>query len=121
MPTIYKHFTQKEAQGIEPSLMLLLDSARDKAGIPFIIISGLRTIAQNNASGGVSESAHLADASGLSQAVDLACTASVNRFKMVKALLDVGFNRIGIYQNHIHADESSALPQSVMWYADSTL
>lgn len=113
MQPTYKYFKPSEIIGLKPELVALLDKARDIAGVPFSITSGLRTPSQNASAGGVENSAHL-----LGKAVDIHCPSSVNRLKMVKALLEVGFKRIGIGKDFIHADignSSDNLPEDVMW------
>lgn len=110
MPPKYRWFSEKEAEGLSPDLMAMADMARAKAGIPFIITSGLRTAEENKKAGGADDSAHLTG-----EAFDLRCSDSVSRFKMVKALLESGFLRIGIYEKHIHADVSRTLPFGVFW------
>jgi zinc D-Ala-D-Ala carboxypeptidase len=108
---VAKHFTDAEIVGLQPQLVEMLDAARDAAGVPFVITSGLRTPEQNSAAGGVQDSAHLR---GL--AVDLADFDPATRFAIVKSLLAVGFTRIGVYADgHLHCDCDSSLPQSVMW------
>ena len=106
----YKYFSDKEIIGLKPELVLLLDQAREIAGIPFKLNSGKRTVEQNEKAGGVKDSAHL---SGL--AVDIACTTDSNRHKIVTALLTVGFNRIGIAKTFLHADVSNDKSQNVIW------
>jgi len=105
MPIFPKHFSKNEIKGLNDQLVLMLDLAREKAGIPFIITSGLRTQDQNIAVNGVKDSAHL---KGL--AVDLKCINSKDRFKMIFALLDVGFTRIEIAPLHIHIDIDNTKP-----------
>lgn len=113
---IWKHFTENEVKGLDVGLVGLLDQARDRAGVPFIITCGLRTPSQNNLlAESVKDSAHLTG-----NAVDLACADSQTRFLMIKALLDVGFTRIGVYSAHLHADNSRDLPQNVFWYVHGT-
>ena len=114
----WKFFTDDESKDIEPELMSKLDTARAVAQIPFIITCGLRTPEQNQAAGGVSDSAHLADANGLSQAVDIFCDNSSDRWKMVFALKEAGLKRIVIEQKHIHVDISLTLPQNVLAVLD---
>ena len=98
------------------SLCLMLDDARDIAGVPFLITCGLRTPEQNTVlPESVQNSAHLTG-----NAVDLACSDSRARYSMLRGLMLVGFNRIGIYAGHLHADNSSTLPQSVCWYVQGT-
>lgn len=106
----YKYFSEKEVVGLDPSLVQMLDKAREIAGVPFKINSGIRTKTQNTNAGGVEDSSHL---TGL--AVDLACTTSSNRFKMVTALLSVGFNRIGLGETFIHVDIDKSKVGNVIW------
>lgn len=94
-----KYFKDSEVQGLDPKLVLMLDDAREFAGIPFVITSGLRTPEHNEMIGGVQDSAHL---KGL--AVDLRCRNSNERFLIIKGLMEAGFNRIEICANHIHTD-----------------
>lgn len=87
-----------------------LDDARDIAGIPFIVNSGSRCVAHNKAEGGKSNSAHLKG-----WAVDIAADNSRARYKIVMALLTVGFRRIGIAKKFIHADMDPTKPQEVVF------
>lgn len=106
----YKFFKDHEIEKLNIQLVMLLDYAREKAGIPFVITSGFRTEEENDIAGGVSNSAHL---KGL--AVDIRAKTSQERFKIVSALFDVGFPRIGVYKTHIHADLDATLPQKVLF------
>lgn len=100
MPPQYRFFSPKEAEGLSPDLMAMLDMARAKAGVPFKILSGLRTEEQNKRAGGKSNSTHL-----LGLAVDLSTPDDTIRFKVVKALFDVGFRRIEVSKDgHTHCD-----------------
>ena len=77
----------------------MLDLARLLAGVPFKISSGYRCKKHNLEVGGVKNSAHL---KGL--AVDIEVLDSVSRLKILRALVIVGFNRIGISKGFIHVD-----------------
>ena len=113
---LLKWFTPEEVLGLDPGLCEMLDEARGQAGIPFVITCGLRSSQQNAAlPESVKDSAHLTG-----NAVDLACSDSQSRFLLVKALLSVGFKRVGVYSAHIHADNSLTLPQNVIWYVQGT-
>lgn len=108
----YKHFKDSEVEGLNEDFCKKLDQAREIANVPFRITSGRRTLLQNEQiTGSAKDSAHL---EGL--AVDLFCDQSQARFKIIDALLSVGFCRIGVYMDgHIHVDLSSSLPQNVFW------
>jgi uncharacterized protein YcbK (DUF882 family) len=105
----FKWFTPEKDPlmvGLAPELMSKLDTAREVAGIPFFITSGLRSCAANAAAMGADRSAHIR---GL--AVDLGLGHLVEggerdgaRFRMVQALLSAGFVRIFLYQAHLHVD-----------------
>lgn len=88
-----------------------LTKAREIAGIPFIINSGYRCPKHNKAVGGVDNSSHV-----LGYAVDIKVTSTRNRFLILNALLEVGFNRIGIYNTFIHADVDPTKSSNVVWY-----
>lgn len=107
--TEYKHFSAKEVAGLDPTLVKLLDWARDRAGVPFILTSGKREPGI-----GVENSAH---EDGL--AVDIRARDSRTRYKILQALLWVGFHRIGIYDRHIHADIDPDKPPEVVWFGIS--
>jgi len=99
---------------IVPLLIELLDAARLRAGIPFYITSGYRCPKHNQAAGGHPRSMHL-----LGAAADIRVASSVERYRILEALLRVGFRRIGIYPYWIHADIGDYLgiaPTEVIWY-----
>jgi len=89
--------------------LFVLDEAREFAGIPFIINSAYRSpdhpLSIKNPS-----SSHI---KGL--AVDIKATDSITRFKIVKALIEVGFTRIGIADTFIHVDLDFDKTQNVIW------
>ncbi len=87
--------------------------ARVLAGVPFVVNSWTRCKAHNKDVGGSATSSHL-----LGLATDIATPDSATRFIILKALLDVGFERIGIYPNFIHVDSDTSKPAGVMWYHD---
>lgn len=110
---MYCHFNEvqdPEIIGLEPTLISMLDRARTLADTPFIITSGLRSVEHNKKVGGVENSAHL---SGLG--ADIQCSDSQNRFKMIQALLLIGFKRIEIARGHIHVDIDNTKDQEVIF------
>jgi uncharacterized protein YcbK (DUF882 family) len=88
----------------------MIDKARALYGKPIIVTSGFRTESHNEKVGGVESSSHL---KGL--AVDVACAESKDRFEMLTALLEVGFNRIGVASAFIHVDIDKNKSQNVIW------
>lgn len=102
----YKHFTDREVDGLDPTFIEKLDKARDIAGIPFVITSGYRTPEKNQSViGAVPDSSHL---KGL--AVDLRVTSSREAALVIDAAKSAGIDRRGIYVDsywnprHIHID-----------------
>lgn len=104
------YFKPEEIVGLDSDFVSKLILARKRAGVPFIITSGFRSIKDNEQVMGVSRSAHT---KGL--AVDLRVQDSRTKFKIVKSLIFEGFTRIGVYDKHIHVDADSTLHQEVLW------
>ena len=103
-----KYFKEIETN-MSKEFLFVLDEAREIAGIPFIINSAYRSpehpLSIKNPS-----SSHI---KGL--AVDIKATDSKKRFKIVQALLKVGFTRIGIADTFIHVDLDLDKTQNVIW------
>lgn len=103
-----KYFSEIE-NNMNKDFLFVLDEAREFAGIPFVINSAYRSpehpLSIKNPS-----SSHI---KGL--AVDIKATDSITRFKIVKALIDVGFTRIGIADTFIHVDLDLDKTQNVIW------
>jgi len=103
-----KYFSEIE-NNMNKDFLFVLDEAREFAGIPFVINSAYRSpehpLSIKNPS-----SSHI---KGL--AVDIKATDSITRFKIVKALIEVGFTRIGIADTFIHVDLDLDKTQNVIW------
>jgi zinc D-Ala-D-Ala carboxypeptidase len=104
-----KYFKEIE-QGMNVGFLTMLDSARELAGIPFVINSAFRTEEHNKKVGGKPNSSHL---KGL--AVDIKATNSRTRFLVLNALIAAGFNRIGIADTFIHVDFDLTKDKDVIW------
>lgn len=115
-----KYFTRDEFRfhgDVEPApeLVRKLDEARGVAtmlagrNVPFVITSGIRAPRKNLLAGQL-DSAHTTG-----HAVDIRAWKSRDRFFIIKALILQGFNRLGIYDRHIHVDNSPAHDQDVCW------
>jgi zinc D-Ala-D-Ala carboxypeptidase len=103
-----KYFSEIK-NNMNKDFLFVLDEAREFAGIPFVINSAYRSpehpLSIKNPS-----SSHI---KGL--AVDIKATDSKTRFKIVKALIEVGFTRIGITDTFIHVDLDLDKTQNVIW------
>lgn len=95
---------------INLTFIQMLDEARAIAGVPFNINSGFRCEEHNTYVGGSPSSSHLKGV-----AVDLGALTSASRYKIISALLAVGFNRIGIADTFIHVDYDLDKSQNVIW------
>lgn len=92
------------------SFLNRLNSARELAGIPFHINSGVRCPAHNKRCNGAETSSHLTG-----WACDIECEDSRTRSIILRALLSVGFNRMGIADSFIHVDCDPIKVGNVTW------
>lgn len=95
---------------MQESTLLMLEEARYFADMPFVINSAVRTEAHNAKVGGKPNSAHTRG-----YAVDIKVRNGLERMKVVNALLQAGFTRIGVARTFVHADNDPSLPQNVLW------
>lgn len=92
-------------------LLQRLDTVRTMARVPMVVTSSYRR---------GDKAAH-----GSGTAVDVADNSAGRpvssrwRMAVVRAALAVGFNRIGIYDRHVHLDVDETLPQEVLWVGES--
>ena len=87
-----------------------LTKAREIASIGFKITSGYRTPDHNEKVGGVSNSSHT-----LGHAVDIYAPTSRQKYIIINALLQAGFNRIGVAKNFIHVDDDPSKNEDVIF------
>lgn len=115
-----KYFNESEFIRCTPScsindmdieFMDLLDRLREKAEIPLIINCAYRSKEWDISKGRSGNSAHT---KGL--AVDIRCYDSTNRYRIIKAAIELGITRIGIGNGFIHIDNDKSLPQNIIWY-----
>ena len=106
-----KYFKElSDLDKMDKEFLFKLDRAREVAQIPFKINSAYRTPEHNAKIGGKPNSSHL---KGL--AVDISATDSRQRFIVLKALIEVGFNRIGVAKTFIHVDDDKDKSPEVVW------
>ncbi len=95
----WTYFTDNEFQGLDMELCAMLDMARSKAGIPFRLTATTQG----------THVAHSAHYKGLAVDIGLGHIGEGfdrdhARFRIVKALFDVGFKRVETAPLHVHAD-----------------
>ena len=95
---------------IDPELAQKLDTAREIAGIPFYINSGVRCSKHNADVGGAKGSSHLTG-----KAADIRADTGKKYFAILRGLIGAGFTRIGLGGNYIHVDVDKAKPQDTVW------
>lgn len=118
MSLLTKNFTSEEMackcgckqERMDMSFMLKLQEARNMAGVSFSIASGYRCAKHNAEVGGVDDSAHTAG-----RAADVFTPDSHARYIVLKALLGVGFKRIGVAGSFIHCDTDDTKAAEVAW------
>jgi len=95
---------------MDSDFLQMLDMAREIANIPFKINSGYRTKEHNKKVGGKSDSSHL-----VGKAVDIAYSNSRDRWIIITALQEAGFNRLGIAKTFVHTDSDQTKSRNVIW------
>jgi hypothetical protein len=125
-----KHFNLSEfdspdsvgsGKNMNPKFLEMLDEAREiieiehnqqnpNNKIVFKLNSAFRTEKHNKKVNGKSNSSHLKG-----YAADISAIYPEHRFKIVNALIKVGFNRIGIAKTFIHCDNDPSKPVNVIW------
>ena len=114
-----KYFKEDEFNRCSPSCSLQdmkqttiskLDTAREVAGIPFVLTSAYRSSEHDRSKGRSGTGAQT-----IGRAIDIRCNTSRNRFLVVNALLKAGFKRIGVGKTFVHADDSETHDQEVIW------
>lgn len=87
-----------------------LDTARFIAGVPFVLTSAYRSVAWEKAKGRTGDGAHTTG-----EAVDIKTPDLASRYKILFGLIKAGFNRIGIADGYIHADDCPRKTKEVVW------
>lgn len=105
---------------ISLSFVKRLQAARTIAGISFVIATGARCPKENERVGGVDDSAHVPDfmPDKQSHASDINAETSREKFKIISALLKVGFTRIGVMEDGVHVDSADMIgfkSENLIW------
>ena len=100
---------------VDAKFILKLQYARSLADIGFTITSGCRCPSYNKAEGGFNNSDHLTTESLACEGVDILCTNSHDRYKIINAALKAGFERLGLGRTFVHLGLAERNPQEVLW------
>ena len=92
-------------------LLMTLELMRHQLGREITVHSGPRCAFWNEKEGGEPTSAHLTG-----DAADLACGSGAERWDMLDAARQAGFQRLGIGRTFLHVDVSNTLPGKVVWH-----
>jgi len=110
----YKEFDSPDQAGsyehMDVEFLNKLAQARKIAAVGFKITSGYRSPEHNEKVGGVPNSSHT-----LGHAVDIYAPTSRQKYIIINALLQAGFDRIGIAKNFIHVDDDPSKNEDVIW------
>jgi len=101
---------------ISPVLASRLDYMRLLYGAPIKVTGSWRATGED---GRISE--HQENIDGEWEGVDIACRSSRERFGLLRAAFQANFERIGIYDKHLHLGVATArrFPQEVSWLGKS--
>lgn len=99
---------------VDPAALDKLEKARVLAGVPFVITSTYRTPEHSLEVGGLNNDAHTEDPNS---AFDIKCPDHSIRARIIYALVQAGFRRVGINEKngHVHVDDSEKLPKPAFW------
>lgn len=95
-------------------LLATLEAIRGLFGQPISITSGYRCPPHNAEVGGVFPSEHTLE-DELTDAADIVCLGDRARYDLLKILITLKVQRIGIGKNFIHVGASQTLPAPCIW------
>lgn len=112
-------FSDEEFEACSPSCsrsqindasLARLDLCRSIAKTPFVLSSAYRSREYEISKGRSGNGAHTEG-----RAFDIRCVDASIRMRIVRAALEVGFQRIGIGKTFVHLDDSPNLKHEVIW------
>jgi len=86
---------------LDPLFRIALEKLESSCGVELEITSGFRAGERG--------------CHGRAMAVDIRCSDSMLRYKIVAEAIRQGFRRIGVYNAHVHLDLCIDLPCPVIW------
>jgi zinc D-Ala-D-Ala carboxypeptidase len=101
------------------NFLVMIDHARTLAGVPFVINSGYRTKAYNQALIKRGEPASPDSSHMKGIAADIAVSPQ-NRTRVIDACIEAGFKRIGVANSFIHVDIDKDKASPAVWGYSTT-
>lgn len=98
-------------QDMDQEFMNALDRVRYIAGIPLILNCAYRSVAWEKSKGRSGTGDH-----PQRKGVDIRCQSDRNRWLIVQAAIQSGFNRIGIAKTFIHLGMGNGTPRVIWMY-----
>lgn len=89
-----------DMEQMNTAFMDRLQTARTLAGVPFILNSAFRSVDYELSQNRTGKSLHTAG-----RAVDIKCVDAGTRYRIIEALIAVGFHGIGVGNTFIHVDD----------------
>ena len=120
-----KYFTLQEfdssdkpgsGKNMDKDFLEMIDCAREEAQIPFKINSGFRTEAKNKEIYRLLQKTPVKSSHLKGYAADIRCNDSHQRSIIVRALINVGFTRLGIASTFIHVDNDPDKADAIWVY-----
>jgi len=96
---------------MDREFLMLLDQARHLAKLRFKIIKGYVSPEGQKRKNELSRSSHM-----IGRACEIFCKHNYKRYRIITALLEVGFTRIGFADDRIYVDNDDVKPDSIWYY-----
>jgi hypothetical protein len=102
---------------VSMDLVQKLDAMAEELGLPLQVLAGTRCRGFNLKCGGTTTSALVPGPSGFSHGVDLAIPDDSFRYKLVRAAMAAGINRIALRRESLHLDDTPGTKPSLRFDA----
>ena len=96
---------------MDREFLMMLDEARHLCKIKFKIVKGYVSPDGQTRKNELNNSSHL-----LGRACEIFCQNNYKRYRIMTALLEVGFTRIAFSDNRLYVDNDDLKPDSIWYY-----
>ena len=108
-------FSQHKSTGfryMDRHFLQMLDQAREYAQLKFTILKGYISYGCRHRTHELENSSHL-----IGRAAVILCVNSYKRYRIIAALLEAGFTRIGIHQKYLYVDNDDMKADAIFEFA----